>query len=77
MDKGTLTQSSWEQLTKKSELGFCRSCGKKTRWISQNGNCKDCIKTKVLEPGVQIRLRRGPIYEKYKKNMMRRFGVEV
>ncbi len=46
-------------------------CHKKSYYISEHGNCKDCMKEKILFARAQMRNKEGPIYDKWKTNIIK------
>lgn len=58
------------EITKKKEREACKICHRKFYYISQNGLCKKCMGEKILNARSQIRIKSGPIYEKWKNKLM-------
>ena len=58
------------EVTKKRKILKCGICGKRSKLISQNGLCKDCIMNKIKSANLQIITKQGPIYEKWKQKII-------
>ena len=58
------------EITKKKYRKPCKFCNKTFFWISQNGTCKKCLADKINFARLQMKLKEGPIYEKYKKKIL-------
>ena len=58
------------KITRKSFWKECRLCLKKSRLISQNGLCINCLKNQVISANYQMKTKQGPAYEKWKKRML-------
>lgn len=59
-----------KQISKKKKAVLCKNCGKKTHYISLNGNCLECVENKMNSAIYQLKSREGPVYEKYKQNLI-------
>ncbi len=56
-------------LRKKAKRTICKLCRKKKNKLSNNGLCVECS-TKLIQDEIsQLRVKRGPSYEKWKKNL--------
>ena len=64
-----------KNITKKSFRLPCKICGRRLFYVSQNGLCIDCLTNKVQIARLQIKLKEGSAYEKWKAGMMRAAGV--
>lgn len=58
------------EIKKKKIMMPCINCHKKSYYISRQGLCKKCMAEKILFARSQIKNKSGPIYEKWKKNLM-------
>lgn len=58
------------EISKKKKRGVCIVCHKKDYFISENGLCKKCMMEKILNARSQIKIKEGPIYEKWKRRLV-------
>ena len=58
------------EIKKKRERQACKICHKKSYYISQHGLCKDCMMEKIKLARCQIKSKTGPIYDKWKQNLI-------
>ena len=65
------------KITKKREISACVNCNKRSWHISRNGLCKKCLTAKILNANTQLKLKEGPIYDKWKMKMMKSLGIEI
>ena len=65
------------EITKKREILACDNCHKRSWHISRNGFCKKCLTSKISNANTQLKLKEGPIYDKWKINMMKSLGIEI
>ena len=63
-----------KEITKKRKRLPCKVCNKVFWIISKHRFCKNCMKEKVELARLQIKHKSGPIYEKWKKAMIK--GLE-
>jgi len=47
----------------------CKRCGKEVPWLSKRGLCMDCGPAVLAEVVEQLRERRGPYYERWKRSL--------
>jgi len=59
-----------KDITRKRVLQTCKICHKKTYYVSRHGLCIDCLDEKVKLARSQIRMKEGPIYEKWKSKLI-------
>jgi len=59
------------EISKKRNFQRCKTCRRKSRFISQHGNCINCATEKVELARLQIKHKEGPVYEKYKEKVIR------
>jgi len=59
------------EIKRLKERKQCVTCHKKSYYISEHGNCKDCMKEKILFARAQMRNKEGPIYDKWKTNIIK------
>jgi len=59
------------EIKRLKERKQCLTCHKKSYYISQNGNCKNCMAEKILFARAQMRNKEGLIYEKWKTNIIK------
>ncbi len=65
------------KITKKREILACKNCNKRSWHISRNGLCKKCLTAKISNANTQLKLKEGPIYDKWKTGMMTSLGIEI
>jgi len=58
-------------ITKKRVLEACKNCHRKSYYISENGLCPSCVAEKVKLARCQIKSKEGPVYEKWKSNIIK------
>ena len=63
-----MAQEYKSNVKKKGKLDRCKSCNRSSYFVSENGNCSECVKAKVLNSKIQQQLRKGPIYDKWKRS---------
>lgn len=59
------------EITKKRVREECKVCHKKSWYISANGLCPNCAKERVLLARQEMKTKTGPIYEKWKCNIIK------
>jgi len=57
-------------ISKKGKKLICKNCGKKTNYISLNGNCIKCSENKINSNVYQLKSRKGPSYDKWKNKLL-------
>ena len=60
-----------KDITKKRIMEPCKNCHKKSYYISTNGLCPNCCTEKVELARAQIKCKEGPVYEKWKCNIIK------
>ena len=60
-----------KEITKKTKRKMCRICGKRFFFISQHGLCKSCLMDRVKASRLQMKMKEGEIYEKWKKGIIK------
>ena len=56
-------------LRRKAKRNTCKLCNKKKNYITNNGFCVECASKLNQDSISQMRVKRGPIYEKWKTNL--------
>ena len=49
----------------------CKSCGDEQKKLSRKGYCSNCSAQRLVDSVVELRAKKGPKYEKWKKGMKR------
>ena len=52
-----------------TKYGKCKQCGRWGEIYTSSGRCINCSMSNVLENVKQLRAKKGPYYEKWKKAM--------
>ncbi len=59
-----------DDLRRKLKRTICKQCHKQKTKLSRRGLCVDCATKSNQDSISQLRVKRGPIYEKWKTNLM-------
>lgn len=47
----------------------CKNCGNKEKKLSRSGYCADCSAQRLVDSVRELKAKKGPKYEKWKKGM--------